>query len=267
MSTSLITLVACLAAPIAMAQNLVFSDNFDSGVPDPGWLSTSQGPFIIGSGYLSPYSIGIGSQDLNTPPLATPFLAYLFHPITYDPIAAYELFSAVRVDDPTNNGSQARAYLGWVDPLAPDYQFCMGAGTCCDPWQSGGTSGFCGPQPSPNHAFGVVLTMLDGSSDCTAYFDNVSVFDNNQPNSMADAPAPPAFSLAPNPGVDQALVTFPDAFTGTVDLCDAQGRSLRTYSVSGQRSLPIVIGDLPSGLLLVRAIGAHGTTVHRFVKQ
>ena len=97
MNTGLIALVACLAAPTAMAQNLVFSDDFDSGVPDPGWLSTSQGPFIIGSGYLSPYSIGIGSQDLNVPPLASPYLAYLFHPITYDPNADYELFSAVRV--------------------------------------------------------------------------------------------------------------------------------------------------------------------------
>ncbi len=63
MNTNLITLVACLAAPTAMAQTLVFTDAFDSGVPDPGWLSTSQGPFIIGEGYLSPYSIGIGSQE------------------------------------------------------------------------------------------------------------------------------------------------------------------------------------------------------------
>lgn len=266
MNTSLITLVTGIAAHTAMAQTLVFTDAFDSGVPDPGWLSTSQGPFIIGEGYLSPYSIGIGSQDLNSPPLDTPFLAYLFHPIEFDPNASYELFSAVRVDDPTNNGSQARAYLGWVDPLAPDYQFCMGVGTCCDPWQSGGTSGFCGPQPSPSHAFGVVLTMLDGSSNCTAYFDNVSVFDNNQPNNVNDSAAP-ALALVPNPAVDQALVTFTEAFTGTVDVCDAQGRILRNVSVNGQRSLPIQVGDLPAGVLLLRAIGADGTTVQRFVKS
>ncbi len=267
MNTSLITLLACVLAPSAMAQTLVFSDNFDSGVPDPLWVSTSQGPFIIGSGYLSPFSIGIGSQDLNVPPLASPYLAYLFHPITFDPNADYELFSAVRVDDPTNNGSQARAYLGWVDPLAPDYQFCMGVGTCCDPWQSGGISNFCGSQPSPNHVFGVVLTMLDGSSNCTAYFDNVSVFNNNTSTSAIDAPAAPALSLAPNPVLDQALVTFPSAFTGTIDVCDAQGRILRTFSVAGQRSMPLPVGDLPSGVLLLRAIGAHGTTVQRFVKS
>ena len=133
MNTSLITLVTGIAAHTAMAQTLVFTDAFDSGVPDPGWLSTSQGPFIIGEGYLSPYSIGIGSQDLNSPPLDTPFLAYLFHPIEFDPNADYELFSAVRVDDPTNNGSQARAYLGWIDPLTPDYQCCMGVGTVAIP--------------------------------------------------------------------------------------------------------------------------------------
>ena len=266
MNTSLITLVAGFAAHTAMAQTLVFTDAFDSGVPDPGWLSTSQGPFIIGEGYLSPYSIGIGSQDLNSPPLDTPYLAYLFHPIEFDPNASYELFSAVRVDDPTNNGSQARAYLGWIDPLTPDYQFCMGVGTCCDPWQSGGISNFCGAQPSPNHVFGVVLTMFDGSSNCTAYFDNVSVFDNNQPNHVNDTAAP-ALALVPNPAVDQALVTFPEAFTGTVDVCDAQGRVLRTFSVAGQRNLPIHVGDLPSGVLLLRAVGEHGTAVQRFVKE
>jgi hypothetical protein len=267
MNTGLITLVACLAAHTTMAQTVVFSDDFDSGVPDPLWVSTSQGPFIIGSGYLSPYSIGIGSQDLNAPPLATPFLAYLFHPITFDPNADYELFSAVRVDDPTNNGSQARAYLGWVDPLAPDYQFCMGVGTCCDPWQSGGISNFCGSQPSSNHVFGVVLTMLDGSSNCTAYFDNVSVFNNNTSTSATDAPAAPTLSLAPNPVVDQARVTFPEAFTGTIAVCDAQGRILRAVPVNGQRSLPLQVGDLPAGVLLLRAIGANGTTVQRFVKS
>lgn len=267
MNLSLATLVACVLAPAAMAQTLVFSDNFDTGVPDPLWVSTSQGPFIIGSGYLSTYSIGIGSQDLNTPPLASPYLAYLFHPIAYDPNADYELFSAVRVDDPTNNQSQARAYLGWVDPITPDYQFCMGEGTCCDPWQSGSISGPCGPQPSPNHVFGVVLTMLDGSTNCTAYFDNVSVYNNNLSTSVADAPAAPILSLAPNPVVDQALVTFPDAFTGSIELCDAQGRVLRSFSMVGQRSLPLPVADLPSGLLLLRAIGAHGTTVQRFVKE
>jgi hypothetical protein len=256
-----------LLAPALVAQTLVFTDNFDSGVPDPLWISTSQGPFIIGSGYLSTYSIGIGSQDLNTPALASPYLAYLFHPITYDPNADYELFSAVRVDDPTNNGSQARAYLGWVDPITPDYQFCMGVGTCCDPWQSGGISNFCWTQPSPNHVFGVVLTMLDGSTNCTAYFDNVSVFDNNLSTSVADAVVAPELSLAPNPVVDQALLTFPEAFSGTVDLCDAQGRILRRLRLVGQRSLPIQVGDLPGGVLMLRAIGAKGTTVQRFVKQ
>ncbi|MBK6629212.1 MAG: T9SS type A sorting domain-containing protein [Flavobacteriales bacterium] len=267
MNVSLATLLACVLAPATMAQTLVFSDNFDSGVPDPLWVSTSQGPFIIGSGYLSPYGIGISSQDLNAPPLASPFLAYLFHPITFDPNATYELFSAVRVDDPTNNQSQARAYLGWIDPLAPDYQFCMGGGTCCDPWQSGGVSNFCWAQPSPNHVFGVVLTMLDGSTNCTAYFDNVSVFDNNLPTNVAAAPVAPVLSLAPNPAVDQALVTFLDAFTGTVDVCDAQGRILRTFPLVGQRSLPIQVGALPAGVLMLRAIGANGTTVQRFVKQ
>jgi hypothetical protein len=256
-----------LLAPALVAQTLVFTDNFDSGVPDPLWISTSQGPFIIGSGYLSTYSIGIGSQDLNTPALASPYLAYLFHPITYDPNADYELFSAVRVDDPTNNGSQARAYLGWVDPITPDYQFCMGVGTCCDPWQSGGISNFCWTQPSPNHVFGVVLTMLDGSTNCTAYFDNVRVFDNNLSTSVADAVVAPELSLAPNPVVDQALLTFPDAFSGTVDLCDAQGRILRRLRLVDHHSVPIQVGDLPGGVLMLRAIGAKGTTVQRFVKQ
>jgi len=267
MNVNLATLVACLVAPSAMAQTLVFTDNFDSGVPDPLWISTSQAPIIIGSGYLSPYSIGIGSQDLNVPPLASPYLAYLFHPITYDPNADYELFSAVRVDDPSNNGSQARAYLGWLDPLTPDYQLCMGAGTCCDPWQSGGISNFCGAQPSPNHFFGVVLTMLDGSTNCTAYFDNVSVFNNNLSTSVTDAPAAPTLTLAANPVVDRALVTFPDAFTGTIDVCDAQGRLLRSQPVNGQFTTTINVDDLPSGVLLLRAIGTNGTTVQRFVKS
>jgi hypothetical protein len=267
MNIHTLSLAAVLLAPPAMSQTLVFTDNFDSGVPDPLWFSTSQGPFIIGSGYLSPYSIGIGSQDLNTPLLASPFLAYLFHPITFDPNADYELISAVRVDDPSNNGSQARAYLGWVDPITPDYQFCMGVGNCCDPWQSGGISNFCWTQPSPNHVFGVVLTMLDGSTNCTAYFDNVSVFNNNLSTSVTDAPAAPALLLAPNPVVDRALVTFPSAFTGTVDVCDAQGRLLRSQPVNGQYTTTIDVDDLPSGVLLLRAIGAKGTTVQRFVKQ
>ncbi|MCC7502945.1 MAG: T9SS type A sorting domain-containing protein [Flavobacteriales bacterium] len=265
MNVNLATLVACLVAPSAMAQTIVFSDNFDSGVPDPLWISTSQAPFIIGSGYLSPYSIGIGSQDLNTPPLASPYLAYLFHPITFDPNADYELFSAVRVDDPTNNGSQARAYLGWLDPLTPDHQFCMSVGTCCDPWQSGGISNFCGAQPSPNHVFGVVLTMLDGSTNCTAYFDNVSVFNNNQSTGVTDALAAPAPSLAPNPVVDQALVTFPDSFTGTIAVCDAQGRTLRVFPVNGQRTVTLDLGGLPPGVHLLRATGPAGSVVQRLV--
>ncbi len=266
MKACLLTAAASVLAHAALAQTLVFSDNFDSGAPDPLWVSTSQEPFIIGDGYLSPYSIGIRSQDLNTPPLASPFLAYLFHPITFDLNAEYEIFSAVRVDDPTNNGSQARAYLGWLDPLTPDYQFCMGGGTCCDPWQSAGTSNFCGAQPSPNHVFGVVLTMLDGSTNCTAYFDNVSVFNNNLSTGVTDAPAAPALSLAPNPVVDRALVTFPDAFTGTIDVCDAQGRLLRSQPVNGQYTT-INMDGLPSGVLLLRAIGTNGTAVQRFVKN
>ncbi len=261
-----LALLALVLAHPALAQTVVFSENFDSGAPGPQWLSTSQGPFIIGDGYFSPYSIGITSQDLNLPPLAAPYLSYLFHPIPFDVNADYELRCAVRVDDPLNTGSEARAYLGWVDPLAPDYLFCMGFGNCCDPWQFGGTSNFCWTQPSPNHAFGVVLTLLDGSSDCTAYFDNVSVIDNNLFNGIADASALPALSVAPNPVVDEARLSFPEAFTGTIAIRDAQGRLLRAQSVNGQRTTTVPVADLPSGVLLVQCIGAAGTTVQRFVK-
>ena len=165
-----------------------------------------------------------------------------------------------------NTGSEARAYLGWVDPLTPDYLFCMGFGNCCDPWQFGGTANFCWTQPSPNHAFGVVLTLLDGSSDCTAYFDNVSVIDNNLFNGIADASALPALSVAPNPVVDEARLSFPEAFIGTIAIRDAQGRLLRAQPVNGQRTTTVPVADLTSGVLLVQCFGSAGTTVQRFVK-
>lgn len=74
-------------------------------------------------------------------------------------------------------------------------------------------------------------------------------------------------NVFPDPTTDHIQVSFlADAFPGTIEVMDPQGRILRAWSVGGQRIVSLDLGDLPGGEMLLRAVGPKGTMTQRFVK-
>ncbi len=73
-------------------------------------------------------------------------------------------------------------------------------------------------------------------------------------NTAVEERAVDAFTVFPNPTNGQLTVTFTTNGTHTVQLCDAQGRVLRSERVSGS-SATLDVRELPVGLYFLREVG------------
>ena len=75
-------------------------------------------------------------------------------------------------------------------------------------------------------------------------------------------------SLFPNPASEYVTLTFTGAFLPrNVQLFDLQGRVCGTWAVNGTQRLTVAVGDLPTGIYLVRALDASGVLTARLVKD
>lgn len=77
---------------------------------------------------------------------------------------------------------------------------------------------------------------------------------------------PIAFSLAPNPAVDQLNILLPDEGAAQVDLMELDGRVIRSVAVTS-KPLTLELSGLSVGTYMVRVSGAGGSSVQRFVRS
>lgn len=266
MRSLLLLLSGLLLSSGAVAQLVILNDGFEGGVPSPGWTWKGNTP-VFAAGYASQWCITKESGDLCDPPLQDPWsLPFLFHPLPYMQDLYYQVNAMARVDQ-ADGTTKAEIGLGWLDSLG-GYSFFYGAQTSNLQWtalQWGPTlitPGFNGAQ------FGIALHLDPASVDAHGFFDNVKVTLLRTPNVGLEELAEGAFSMAPNPALDEVRLTFPaDERPKLVELLDPAGRQVLSVPAPPATGCAIPLAGLSPGVYLVRTTTARGVFQQRLLKS
>lgn len=251
------------------AQTVIFSDNFDSGALDTGWIWTGNMP-IFASGWNSDSCITIESTDLTTPPVVGNVLNVLFHPLPIDLTQHYVAAGAYKLDAPLGMVN-AVVGLGWFNP---NNGFFNG-------WGFGGTSATWSPGNSPqilpdvdpfggDGVFGVGMAVLgpgDTPLEAHGYFDEISVLTFPISTDVHPQRGTIGFSCFPNPVIDDLKISFPPgSMPSAIGIRDAQGRLHASQPVSGEQLLSLDLSGLPAGVYFLSVLANSGIEEQRFIK-
>ncbi|MEZ4756728.1 MAG: hypothetical protein R2817_07870 [Flavobacteriales bacterium] len=250
------------------AQELVYSENFDTGVLDDSWIWQGGYPYLGPPAFSGAYALLRESQDQSNPPVTNEAGALAFRPLPYVPGALYQLNVAMFVSDPTGSGCYANCALGWFDPATGLFSYPIFHTSDIQQWvMYWGAFEPMPPNPyGPGTLFGLAMVTNPSATNALTMYDDVEV-NMFLPTGVADGGPASRASLYPVPAQDRLQVEFP--VTGAVQwsIHDGHGRLLRTGRWAEAAAMALDLGGLPWGLYALRWSGEQASGTDRFIKH
>lgn len=269
MKTSTLFCLLTILSVHTQAQDVVFSEDFESGQLDGEWFWTGNDPMLV-LGCNSTYGISKESNDLCLPPLADPWnLSLMFHPVDFDPTVEYTLTAAIKVNAPFNSDAMGEIGLGWLATTG-GYGFYYGdAHSGQSTWDQVYLAPLSIGPSFPGARFGVALHVNTSAFGAHASFDNIKLLASKSTQTgIGEADLAPDILVGPNPANDRLSVTFTaDQRPHTLDLMDAQGNVVLNAGQNSDVVANLDLSGLSSGLYALRIVQGDRTVVRRVVKN